>query len=171
MALTDKLTAIGNAIRAKTGGSSQLTLAQMATEISNIPTGSTNCKCQKVTVATDKTDRIVLTSADSDIAAHRTDNNFYVGIVPLFPYSSGLSIRGGINTNRNLIEDTNNPIYGFLMRITGSGSNSFAFITKSATTAGGEISTTANGEIFFYATTTYVLRAGDYLVVSGWNQQ
>ena len=36
MALTDKLTAIGNAIRTKTGGTNLLTLDQMATEISNI---------------------------------------------------------------------------------------------------------------------------------------
>lgn len=36
MALTDKLTAIGNAIRAKTGGDSLLTLPQMVTEIGNI---------------------------------------------------------------------------------------------------------------------------------------
>lgn len=36
MALTDKLTAIANAIRSKTGGTSQLTLTQMATEIGNI---------------------------------------------------------------------------------------------------------------------------------------
>ena len=36
MALTDKLTAIGSAIRSKTGGSSPLTLAQMATEIAGI---------------------------------------------------------------------------------------------------------------------------------------
>lgn len=36
MALTDKLTAIANAIRAKTGGSAPLTLPQMATEIGSL---------------------------------------------------------------------------------------------------------------------------------------
>ena len=39
MALTDKLTAIGNAIREKTGGTELLTLDQMPTEISNIQGG------------------------------------------------------------------------------------------------------------------------------------
>ena len=39
MALTDKLTAIGNAIREKTGGTDLLTLDQMPTEISNIQGG------------------------------------------------------------------------------------------------------------------------------------
>lgn len=41
MALTDKLTAIANAIRAKTGGSSTLTLPQMAQAIDALPTGAT----------------------------------------------------------------------------------------------------------------------------------
>ena len=39
MALTDKLTAIGNAIRAKTGGTEKLTLDAMPTEIESIQTG------------------------------------------------------------------------------------------------------------------------------------
>ena len=40
MALTDKLTVIANAIRAKTGGTSELTLDDMATEIANISVGT-----------------------------------------------------------------------------------------------------------------------------------
>lgn len=41
MALTNKLSAIGNAIREKTGGTDLLTLDQMATEIANIQGGGT----------------------------------------------------------------------------------------------------------------------------------
>lgn len=41
MALTDKLTAIANSIRGKTGESSTMTLDQMPTKITNIPTGIT----------------------------------------------------------------------------------------------------------------------------------
>ena len=40
MALTDKLTAIANAIRAKTGSTEPMTLDEMATAILNITTGS-----------------------------------------------------------------------------------------------------------------------------------
>ena len=40
MALTDKLTAIANAIRSKTGSTNAMTLDEMATEISNISVGS-----------------------------------------------------------------------------------------------------------------------------------
>ena len=42
MALTDKLTAIANAIRTKTGGTNSLTLDQMASEISNIQSSGAN---------------------------------------------------------------------------------------------------------------------------------
>ena len=41
MALTDKLSAIGNAIREKTGGTDLLTLDQMPAEIANIQGGGT----------------------------------------------------------------------------------------------------------------------------------
>ena len=40
MALTDKLTAIADAIRAKSGGTDKLTLAQMPETIANIQTGT-----------------------------------------------------------------------------------------------------------------------------------
>ena len=40
MALIDKLTAIANAIREKTGRTEDMTLDEMATEISNISVGS-----------------------------------------------------------------------------------------------------------------------------------
>ena len=40
MALTNKLSAIGDAIREKTGGTELLTLDQMVTEIANIQGGS-----------------------------------------------------------------------------------------------------------------------------------
>ena len=42
MALTDKLTAIANAIRAKTGGTSSLTLDEMPTEIASIQAGGSS---------------------------------------------------------------------------------------------------------------------------------
>lgn len=42
MALISKLTAIGDAIRAKTGGTEKMTLDQMATEIEGIQTGGTD---------------------------------------------------------------------------------------------------------------------------------
>lgn len=40
MALTDKLTAVADAIRAKNGGTDAMTLAQMPEKITNIQTGT-----------------------------------------------------------------------------------------------------------------------------------
>lgn len=40
MALTDKLTAIADAIRSKTGGTDTMTLDEMVTEISNMTVGN-----------------------------------------------------------------------------------------------------------------------------------
>ena len=54
MALTDKLTAIADAIRAKNGGTDAMTLAQMPEKITNIQTGTdtgdaTGVKCTERT--------------------------------------------------------------------------------------------------------------------------
>ena len=53
MALTDKLTAIANAIRAKTGGTSELTLDDMATEIANISVGTGSSDDNKTYIVKD----------------------------------------------------------------------------------------------------------------------
>ena len=53
MALTDKLTAIANAIRAKTGGTSELTLDNMATEIANISVGTGSSDDNKTYIVKD----------------------------------------------------------------------------------------------------------------------
>ena len=49
MALTDQLTAIGNAIRAKTGGSALIPLNDMPTEIANIPGGNLPAEALTIT--------------------------------------------------------------------------------------------------------------------------
>lgn len=55
MALTDKLTAIGDAIRGKTGGTEPLTLDQMATEIANIQGGGGGGTWSTATITTAST--------------------------------------------------------------------------------------------------------------------
>lgn len=53
MALTDKLTAIGNAIREKTGGTDLLTLDQMPAEIASISTGGGGIEIEPIVLTGD----------------------------------------------------------------------------------------------------------------------
>ena len=139
-----------------------------ASAVVAVPTGSLNTKCFSVTIDSDKTNKTVLTAADADIAAHMNDEGFYVGFIARFPYSSGLSGRCGLNTNKNLIEDTSNPIYGYLIRTTGTGASGNMNISKKPAVSSSDIGVTANGEVFVYATSTIILRAGTYLIFCGW---
>lgn len=70
MALTDKLTAIANAIRAKTGKSATMTLAEMPTEIGSIetgitPTGSINITQNGTYDVTEKASAVVSVSGQA----------------------------------------------------------------------------------------------------------
>lgn len=143
-------------------------VADKASAVVAVPTPTINGKSFAVTVSEDKTGKTLLTSADSDIAAHRSDSSFYVGFAAQFPYSSGLTIRNGVNTNQNQIENTTSPVYGFYFRVNSSGSNSFGYTTKAATASGAEIGVNSSGQIFVCASTTLVLRAGSYIVFCGW---
>lgn len=157
--------AIATAIRAKNGTQNTYTVSQMATAVTALPTGASNCKTFTVTVSADQTVKYTLTATDADIAAHRADSNFYVGFVANFAYNSGLSYRGGLNINYTISDSST---YGYYMRTNSSGGNSYGFITKPSTDSGAEIGVTANGEIFVYATSTLVLRTGTYTVFCGW---
>ena len=126
------------------------------------------CRSFTVTVASDQTSKTYLTSAESEIVSHMSDANFWVAVLPLFGYSSGLSFRGGFNTNRDLRADAAAPIYGMLYRTNSSGANTYGLTTKIPTASGADIGVDSTGRIFVYATSTVVLRAGDYLCVCGW---
>lgn len=130
--------------------------------------GSTiqTCKNFVATISSDSTAKTILTSADSDIASHRSDSTFFVAVIAMFPYSSGLSFRGGFNTNTNLRQT--DTLYGSFARTNSSGQNGVVYITKTATTSSADIGVKTNGEIFVYATTSNPLRAGSYMCVCGW---
>ena len=130
-----------------------------------LPSGTSNGKTFTVTVTNEGPGKVVLTDADADIAAHRADSSFYVGFVANFAYNSGLSYRGGLNTNHALSDGST---YGFYMRTNSSGANSYSFITTAPTASGAEIGTTTDGEIFVYATSTLILQAGTYTIFCGW---
>ena len=196
MALTDKLTAIGNAIRNKTGGSSQLSLTEMATAISNIQTGITpsgsinisqngtydvtnkanavvavpfNSKCFSVNISETQTGEISLNpNGDSDIAAHYTDNSFCVALFRLGE-ANELSALCIVEGNVNL--RTGATAYGVLLRASSDGT-AMATLTKAVSAAstrtGGTLTVDSSGVVSVYASNTIKLAAGNYIVVCGW---
>lgn len=196
MALTDKLTAIGNAIRNKTGGSSQLSLTEMATAISNIQTGITpsgsinisqngtydvtnkasavvavplNSKCFSVNISETQTGEISLNpNGDSDIAAHYTDNSFCAALFRLGE-ANELSSLCIIEGNTNL--RTGTTAYGILLRASGDGV-AMATLTKAvsapSTRTGGTLTVDSSGVVSVYASNTIKLAAGNYIAVCGW---
>lgn len=170
MALTDKLTAIADAIRAKTGGSSALTLTQMAAEIASIGTEPLNAKCMIVNVAADQSARQVTWNAqgDDDIAAHRNDSSFSVGIIAMNAVSSS-STRAVFVTNSRQHQTVDG--YGVYLRSSSSGLAA-ASVSKqpsaSQESTAGTVSVDSSGVITTYASSTYPIRAGDYLVVCAW---
>ena len=136
--------------------------------ISYTASAAVPCKSFTATVAADQTAKTYLTSADSDIVSHMSDSNFWVAVIPLFGYSSGLSFRGGFDTTRNLHDGASDAVYGILYRTTSSGASSSTWISKAATASGADIGVDSTGKIFVYASSTIVLRAGAYMCVCGW---
>ena len=126
------------------------------------------CKSFTATITADQTTKTYLTPADNDIVSHRTDANFWVAVIPLFGYSSGLSFRGGFNTTRNLHEGGSDNVYGILYITNSSGASSYALPSKTSTASGADNGVDSTGRIFVYATSTVVLKAGDYPCVCGW---
>lgn len=140
-------------------------------DVTNYASANVNVKAplvQIVTIDSDKTSKTTIVSGNSDVAAHRTDSTFFVGFFALFDYTSGVSIRAGLNTNTLLNSGSSYTSYGVFTRTKGDGSNSWANTSKNVQAPGAEIGTTANGDIFIYATSTLNLRAGQYLVFYGW---
>ena len=121
-----------------------------------------------ITIDSDKTTKTTVITGNSDVAAHRSDSTFFVGFFALFDYTSGLSIRAGLNTNTLLNSKSGYTAYGVITRTTASATNAWGNPSHNAQSSSAPIGTTANGDIFIYATSTLVLRAGQYLVFYGW---
>lgn len=196
--LNSDLTSIANAIRAKTGGSSQLTLTEMAAEIGNIPTGITpagsvtltangvydvtakaqavvnvpfSSKCFKVTLNENKTGEIILNpGGDSDIAAHYAENGFTAALIRLSGVNE-LCILCSIAGNVNLRNGS--TVCGGLVRA-NSSAVSCAVIEKAvsapSTRIGGTLTVNSSGVVSYYGSSTIPMAAGNYLVICGWQE-
>ena len=175
MALTDKLTAIANAIRGKTGGAAELTLPQMAEEIEaklsgksvsfvvNVPTTVSTSGTYTIFEANDQNALL-----NELLAAHRSDSNFTIAITPLsaVPDQTNGFRRLWIASNSQLFTD------GGIACCSSVVTEKAAVLTITAAankpTGSGSVSVSNVGAIGVYANSSGRIGAGDYLISCSW---
>ena len=172
MALTDKLTDIADAIRAKTGTSAALSLTQMAQAVQSITLGSANSRCFLKTLSADASGTQVEMNPDGDaaIAAHKSDSSFTVGVIAL-GITSSASFRCAVVGNNSLHSATSSTVYGVYLRSSSSGVSGMymtAPVNSSPDNSPGNVTVDSNGVIRVFASSSYVLKAGSYICVCGW---
>ena len=170
MALTDKLTDIADAIRAKTGTSAALSLTQMAQAVQSITLGSANSRCFLKTLAADASGTQVEMNPDGDaaIAAHKSDSSFTVGVIAL-GITSSASFRCAVVGNNSLHSAI--TVYGVYLRSSSSGVSGMymtAPVNSSPDNSPGNVTVDSNGVVRVFASSAYPLKAGSYICVCGW---
>lgn len=140
-----------------------------ASAVVAVPTGSTDSKVILKSFDSDPgTGHITFNSDDPDLAAHRNDSTFTIGIIALSPVSNK-SVRAILVGSADL-HNVNNA-YGVYLRSSASGVTG-QFVQKRASdpaeNTSGTVTVNNSGVISVYSSADYPLRAGDYLVICGW---
>lgn len=157
---------IANAIRGKNGLSDTYTPSQMASAISAIPTGSSvTAEIVTVTVDSDKTAVYSILTGNQFLSSHYTDSGFFCFLVNM----------SNTTTNNTIICNmaSNIPIglnsYGFSIRV---NSSTMGAVNSTKTIASGDA--VYNGLMYYennslkvYATSTRILKAGNYAIIMG----
>lgn len=148
-------------------------LDEYYTKVNAIPTSPTpttiKSKCYTKTLSSDQTSgTLEMTSADSDIAQHRSDTSFTVAVNYLGTPDNNTVIYG-INGNLNH-KGTGTALYGNCCYINSSGNNAFLTNTSqaSSTSALANIYADSTGKIIVVPSSTRKYKAGQYLIVCGW---
>lgn len=140
----------------------------------NIITGTrvNNCKCYSLTLSADvSSNQVILNgNGDADIAAHRNDNSFVVGMFALFGVSNS-STRSVFVSNNVLHSTASDIVYGVWQRSSSNGLSG-QHVVNPANSAPeskpGTMSVDSGGVIRAFGSSAYPLRAGNYLVICGW---
>jgi hypothetical protein len=175
MSLTNKLTAIGDAVRSKTGGTSALTLPQMAAAIREIPTGSENTRCWKLTVQSDTSAASIVSIAESDwLKSARSNSGLVISLVPTGTVTAAtVRVTSAIQSNHPVSGGN----YGYAIRYNVAGNSvTLAMLNQAINTSatypqGFKID--SDGALTYSCRdggTSHSLAAGEYLVTVTVNQ-
>lgn len=159
---------IANAIRGKNGLSDTYTPSQMASAISAIPTGSSiTAEIVTVTVNADKTSAYNILTGNQFLADHYADTGAFVLLVSLTKQTSADSVVVDMASNINFAHS----MYGFGVRTSSADSSLYvAIVTKTLASQGVVYNGCMyyeNGNLKVYATSSRVLRAGEYAIIMG----
>ena len=160
--------AIADAIRGKNGLSDTYTPSQMASAISAIPTGSSiTAEIVTVTVDADKTSAYNILTGNQFLADHYADTGFFAFLVVLDNITVTDSVLVNMSSN---IMFGNSAQYGFGVR-SYNGGIAIVPVAKSVASKdpvyNGCMYYQDTGNLRVYATSTRVLRAGNYAIIMG----
>lgn len=178
MPLTDKFTAIADAIRSKTGKAAKLTLSEMVAEINSLGS-SANAYIAIKELSTHQSANVVLCELPDSVYAHKDDDTFSVAIINLTPellqnYDEYLLIT---SNNPESPKQSSYPVHGVGVRknsSTGVGSYHIYYPPNSSdntTSIGGLGKVWLNGKNLTYKSAGYFLGAGTLKIIVSWGDQ
>ena len=195
MALTDKLSAIANAIRAKTGKTNTPTLDQMPTEIAGIQTGITpsgsltitengtfdvtnyasvlaniqglNARVYNVTLDSDQTGITYLVK-DDWILSIRENSNAFVMMRYLGTSASTAAVHMSFTANFVIYYSGSTAYKSMVLRSTTSSITLYSEARNLSTEAyNGSLNIAASGQLYCYGNASFPLKAGNYQIIAG----
>jgi hypothetical protein len=149
-------------------------LDEYYTKVNAIPVSPTpttiKSKCYTKTLSTDQTSgTLEMTSADSDIAQHRNDTSFFIGLIALFSPTGDKQMRMMSVSNYEQSPSTaSTTYYGTTLAISNSTAMGSGNIAYAANSGFSPIYADSTGKIIVKPTTSRVFKAGQYLIVCGW---
>ena len=175
MALTDKLTAIGNAIRSKTGKSAALTLPEMVAEI-NALSAPVSAYVAIKELSSHQSANVPLCTLPDSVYAHKDDDDFTVTLINLTPSSleNYDEFVVTVSNHPDSPKQSSYPVCGVGARRNSASSVSVNPVyyppnsSDNNTNLGGIGKIWLNGKVLTYKSAGYFLGGGTLKIIVSW---
>lgn len=175
MALTDKLTAIGNAIRSKTGKSAALTLPEMVAEINALSAPASAYVAIKE-LSSHQSANVPLCTLPDSVYAHKDDDDFTVTLINLTPSSleNYDEFVVTVSNHPDSPKQSSYPVCGVGARRNSASSVSVNPVyyppnsSDNNTNLGGIGKIWLNGKVLTYKSAGYFLGGGTLKIIVSW---